>query len=109
MKKWSKEACAKFVHNVEKNYSCFVELKQYRDMINAFKIHDMQYDDKNEYIDVTLIDLDQKLLKFALPIYKYSSSAKLYNTFDNLRGVRKSPTWKLEMQQMIINSTKKGG
>ena len=109
MKKWSKEACAKFVHNVEKNYSCFVELKQYRDMINAFKIHDMQYDDKNEYIDVTLIDLDQQLLKFALPVYKYSSSAKLYNTFDNLRGVRKSAKWKLEMQQMIINSSKKGG
>ena len=109
MKKWSKIKCCKFVDSVEKSYSCFVELKQYRDMMNAFKIHYMRYDDKNEYIDVTLIDLDQQLLKFALPVYKYSSSAKLYNTLQCLRGVIKSPTWKSEMQQMIINSTKKGG
>ncbi len=109
MKKWSKIKCCKFIDSVEKNYSCFVDLKQYRDMINAFKIHDMQFDEKNEYIDATLIDLDQQLLKFALPIYKCPPSVKLNNTLQCLRGVRKLPTWKLEMQQMIINSSKKGG
>lgn len=109
MKKWSKIRCAKFIDSVEKNYSCFVELKQYRDMINAFKIHDMQYKDGQDYIEVSLIDLDQQLLKFALPIYKCPPSVKFRNTFHCLIGDIKSPEWKLEMQQMIINSKKKGG
>lgn len=110
MKNWSKQKCAKFVNSVEKNYCCFVDLKQYWGMINAFKIYDMQYKDKNNYIEVTLIDLDQQLLKFALPIYKYSSPVQLNNTLHCLRELRKSPTWKLEMQQTIINSSQtKGG
>ena len=111
MKKWSKIMCAKFVDSVEKNYCCFVDLKQYWDMMNTFKIHDMQYDGRNDYIEVTLIDLDQQLLKFALPIYKCPPSVKLNNTLQCLRGVRQLPTWKLKMQQMIINSSqqKKGG
>lgn len=80
MKKWSKIKCCKFIDSVEKNYSCFVELKQYRDMMNTFKIHDMQYDEKNDYIDVTLIDLDQQLLKFALPIFQ--SEIQMKNIYD---------------------------
>lgn len=102
---WTKWKCAKFVDNIEKKHNVFVDLKQYKDMINAFKVINMTFNNEN-YIKVSLLDWDKSILIFQLPIYKNTLKINLNNTIGCLYHGRKQSISKSKIQQMLIEEQK---